>query len=68
MRKFHIVLPPPPPPEETEMMTATMMRMETKATAAAAEAWQPAWRRWRQLGESTALAAAASLAAEVAAW
>ena len=45
---------------ETEMMTATTMRMETKATAAAAEARRPAWRRWRQLGESAALAAAAA--------
>ncbi len=70
MRKSHIVLPPPSPPEETETMTETMMRMETKATAAmaaTAEVRRPAWRRWRQLGESAALAAA-SLAAEVAAW
>ena len=55
---------------ETATMTATTMRMETKATsvAAAAAAWgrRPAWRWWRQLGESAALAAAASLAA--AAW
>ncbi len=68
MRKSHIVLPPPPPPEETETMTATTMRMETKATAAAAEARRPAWRRWRQLGESAVLVAVASLEAEVVAW
>ena len=68
MRKSHIVLPPPSPLEETETMTATTMRMETKAMTVAAEARRPAWRRWRQLGESAALAAAASLAAEVAAW
>ena len=68
MRKSHIVLPPLPLPEETETMTATTMRMETKATVAAAEARRPAWRRWRQLGESAALVAAASLVAEVAAW
>jgi hypothetical protein len=29
---------------------------------------RPAWRRWWQLGESVALAAAASLAAKAAAW
>ncbi len=53
---------------ETGTMTATTMRMETKATVAAVESRRPAWQRWRQLGESIALAAAASLAAEAAAW
>ena len=70
----------------TEMvtMTATIMTMETKGTAAAAEAWRqrrvprkwwwPVWqwrqqRRWRRkLGKSVALAVVVSLATEAAAW
>ena len=56
-------------------MTATMMTMESKALAAAATEVRrqrgdsgKVWQRRRQLGKSAALVAAASLAAEVAAW
>jgi len=44
---------------EMVAMTATTITMETKGTAAAAEArgQRPTWRRRRQLGKSTALAA-----------
>ena len=51
-------------------MTAMAITMETKGTAVAVTArgqW-PAWRRRRQLGKSTVLKAATSLAADVAAW
>ena len=58
--------------KSTEMakMTATKITMETKGTAVAvtARGQRPAWRRRRQLGKNAALAAAASLVAEVAAW
>ena len=58
--------------KSTEMakMTATKITMETKGTAVAvtARGQRPAWRRRRQLGKSTVLKAATSLAADVAAW